>query len=83
VLVTHGTDDPRLGVDHARAAREQLAPFPLAVEYHEVKARHAITAEVRGLLTTWAARVAGVADRPADAESADRAHRVRAAPPSA
>ena len=83
VLVVHGTDDHRVRVDHARTARDRLAALPLAIEYHEVPARHAITDEVRRLVTGWAARVAGVADRPADAAAAARAHRPRPAPPVA
>lgn len=79
VLLTHGTDDPRIDVAHARAAHDQLAALSLAVEYHEVDARHAITGECRRALNAWTARVAGVANRPADAEAAARAHRARPA----
>jgi phospholipase/carboxylesterase len=82
VLLVHGTEDRHVPVEDGRQAREQLAALPLAVEYHEVAARHAITAEVRTLVTRWAAHVAGVADRPADVEAAARAHRLRAAPPA-
>jgi phospholipase/carboxylesterase len=84
VLLVHGTEDRRIEVDHARDARAQLAAFPLDVEYHEVAARHAITADCRRVLAAWAARVVGVADRPADPEAAARAHRAQAAsaPPS-
>jgi phospholipase/carboxylesterase len=82
VLVVHGADDRRVEVTCARTARQQLAALPVAVEYHEVAARHAVTAEVRALLAAWAARVAGVADRPADPAAAERAHRARAIPPA-
>ena len=80
VLVTHGTDDPRLGVDHAREARAQLEALPLALEYHELPARHAITDACRRLATAWAARAAGVADRPADAAGLERLRRPGARP---
>jgi phospholipase/carboxylesterase len=83
VLVVHGTEDRRIDVAHARDARAELDALPLVVEYHEVAARHAVTADCRRLLSAWAARVAGVADRPADPDAAARAHRAQAAPPAA
>jgi phospholipase/carboxylesterase len=79
VLVTHGTEDPRLRVDHARHAQARLAALPLALEYHEFPARHAITDECRRVATAWAARAAGVADRPADPAALERARRARGA----
>lgn len=81
VLLTHGTDDPRIDVAHARATRDALAALPLALEYHELDARHTITGECRRAFAAWTARVAGVADRPADPEAAARAHRAPPAPP--
>jgi phospholipase/carboxylesterase len=75
VLVAHGTEDRRIGVAHARATRDRLAALPLALEYHELPGRHAVSDSMRGVVTAWAARVAGVADRPADAAAAARAHR--------
>lgn len=81
VLLVHGTDDRRVDVACARTAREALALLPLAVEYHELPGvRHAVTEEVRRLVATWTARVAGLPDRAADPEAAARAHRVRPAP---
>jgi phospholipase/carboxylesterase len=75
VLLVHGTEDRRIEVAHARTGRDQLARLPLALEYHEVAGRHAVTDDMRRLVAAWAARVAGVTDRPADPAAAARAHR--------
>ena len=55
VLVVHGTDDERLGVHYARAARERLAGFPLELAYREIAAGHAITPATLAELSAWLA----------------------------
>jgi phospholipase/carboxylesterase len=53
VLLVHGIEDQKLGVQLARWAREQLAEFPLAVDYHELPMGHGITPESLAVVTTW------------------------------
>jgi phospholipase/carboxylesterase len=66
VLLAHGTGDPRVPVEEARAARAHLGALPLALTYAEVPARsHAVTPAMRRHLAAWAAGVAGVEDREA------------------
>jgi phospholipase/carboxylesterase len=79
VLCVHGTEDRHVGVDLARDLHTRLAALPVALEYHEVAARHAITAEVRALVTAWArARRASSTDRPTPRRP--RAHTASAPP---
>ena len=52
-LVVHGTGDDKLGVHHARWAREQLSRFPLSLEYRELAMGHTITDESLGVVTAW------------------------------
>lgn len=59
VLIVHGSDDEKLGIQLARWAREQLAEFPLAVDYRELPMGHGITPESLGVVTTW---VSGLLD---------------------
>lgn len=59
VLLVHGTGDQKLGIQLARWAREQLAEFPLAVDYRELPMGHGITEESLAVVTTW---VSGLLD---------------------
>jgi predicted esterase len=61
VLLVHGTDDEKLGIQLARWAREQLAEFPLAVDYRELPMGHGITAESLGVVTAWISGLRGEA----------------------
>lgn len=68
VLIAHATGDPRVPLDEARQAREQLAALPLVLTYEEVPAHvHGVTSTMRRALAAWAAEAAGVADREARA----------------
>ena len=46
-------EDQKLGIQLARWAREQLAEFPLAVDYRELPMGHGITAESLAVVTSW------------------------------
>ena len=59
VLLVHGTDDQKLGIQLARWAREQLAEFPLAVDYRELPMGHGITEESLAVVSSW---VSGLLD---------------------
>jgi phospholipase/carboxylesterase len=52
-LVVHGTADEKLGVHLARWAREQLARFPIALDYRELPMAHAVTPESVALVAGW------------------------------
>lgn len=53
VLIVHGTDDEKLGVQFARDAKEVLARFPIALTYREMRMRHEITRESLDVVTAW------------------------------
>ena len=53
VLIVHGTRDEKLGVHLARWAREQLARFPLALDYRELPMGHQVTPESLAEVTAW------------------------------
>ena len=53
VLVVHGTRDEKLGIHFARTARDTLARFPIALEYHELPIAHTVTAESLALVNEW------------------------------
>ena len=59
VLLVHGIEDEKLGIQLARWAREQLAEFPLAVDYHELSMGHGITPESLAVVTTWISGLLG------------------------
>ena len=54
-LVVHGTADEKLGVHFARSAREQLARFPITLDYHELPMSHTITPESIAVVSDWLA----------------------------
>jgi phospholipase/carboxylesterase len=66
VLIAHGSADPVISVDFARAAREQLEAAGLPVEYHETPMAHAIDPRVLPDLQRW------LAERPGRAAAAER-----------
>lgn len=53
VLIAHGSQDPVISVDFARAAREQLTAAGLPVEYHETPMPHTIDPRVLPDLQRW------------------------------
>jgi phospholipase/carboxylesterase len=53
VLVVHGTADEKLGIHHARWARDQLARFPLDVTYRELPIGHTIARESVAAVSAW------------------------------
>jgi phospholipase/carboxylesterase len=54
-FVAHGRNDPVIGVEFARSAREQLEAGGLAVEYHESELGHQIDPEQLRLSASWLA----------------------------
>lgn len=59
VLLVHGTEDEKLGIELARWARQQLAEFPLAVDYRELPMGHGITPESLAAVTSWISGLLG------------------------
>ena len=53
VLIVHGVDDQKLGIDYARRARETLARFPLRLDYRELPMGHAMTTESVAEVARW------------------------------
>lgn len=53
VLIVHGTDDEKLGVQFARDAKAVLARFPIALTYREMPMRHEITRQSLDVVTAW------------------------------
>jgi phospholipase/carboxylesterase len=53
VLLVHGIEDQKLDIKLARWAREQLAEFPLAVDYRELPMGHGITPASLAVVTAW------------------------------
>jgi phospholipase/carboxylesterase len=53
LLVVHGARDETLGIQHARAAREALGRFPIALTYRELDAPHRVTEEMLDVVTRW------------------------------
>lgn len=63
-LVVHGTHDDKLGIHLARWAREQLARFPLALDYRELPMGHQVAPESLAVVTEWlSARLDGHSPR--------------------
>lgn len=53
--VAHGRNDPVIGVDFARAARERLEAAGLPLTYHESEAAHHVDPRTLAELPTWVA----------------------------
>lgn len=53
VLLVHGTADNRLGIDHARRARETLGALGVALAYHELPMGHEITPDSLNIVVAW------------------------------
>jgi phospholipase/carboxylesterase len=70
VLIAHGSADPVISVDFARAARAQLEAASLPVEYHETPMAHTIDPRVLGDLQRWLAERPGRATSSAGAGAA-------------
>jgi phospholipase/carboxylesterase len=61
VLIAHGSHDPVISVEFARAARAQLEAASLPVEYHETPMAHTIDPRVLPDLQRWLAARPGPA----------------------
>jgi phospholipase/carboxylesterase len=57
VLVQHGTADPMIGIDRARASRAALVELGIEPEYYEYAMQHQISAESLRDLSTWIERI--------------------------
>lgn len=53
VLLLHGTEDTRLGIDYARSAKATLEGLGTDVTYREFPMGHEITPQSLGLATAW------------------------------
>jgi phospholipase/carboxylesterase len=53
VIVIHGTEDERLGIEFGRAARDRLMQLPLDLTYHEFPMRHTATDESLAVAAAW------------------------------
>ena len=53
VIITHGTQDPLISVQHARAARAFLESRNIALTYHEYDMRHQLTQECFEDVRAW------------------------------
>ena len=57
LLVQHGTADPMIAVDRARASRDRLLALGAAPQYHEYPMQHEISAASMRDLSSWAERI--------------------------
>jgi len=55
VLIVHGTGDDRISVEQARASRELMRDFGVALMYREFAMGHAIRPEALQLIDRWLA----------------------------
>lgn len=53
VFLLHGANDEKLGLHYARWAREQLAHFPMALDYRERSIGHQVTRESVAEASAW------------------------------
>jgi phospholipase/carboxylesterase len=53
VIIIHGTEDEKLGIEYGRAARDRLKEFPLDITYHEFRMRHTATPESLAAAAAW------------------------------
>jgi len=53
VIIIHGTEDERLGIEHGRAARDRLSQFPLDITYREFPMMHTATDESLAAAASW------------------------------
>lgn len=53
VLIVHGTEDERVGVEKARESRELLRPFGVNLMYREFAMRHEIRPEALDVVRKW------------------------------
>ncbi len=59
IFLAHGTQDPVIPIDRARASREALVGMGHAVEWHEYAMPHSVCAEEIDDLNRWLLRVLG------------------------
>ena len=53
VLIVHGTQDERLGLEYAQRALEALRRFPLKIDYAEFDMPHTTTDESVAFVSAW------------------------------
>lgn len=53
VIIIHGTEDERLGIEYGRAARDRLMEFPLDITYREFPMMHTATTESLAAAASW------------------------------
>lgn len=53
VLIVHGTEDSKLGIQFARKARETLEQLPIRLTYIELPMAHTVTPESLALVNSW------------------------------
>lgn len=53
VFVSHGTEDPMIGIDRARESRDALLPFQVGLTYREYEMGHEIRPESLRDLLDW------------------------------
>ena len=59
IAIGHGSHDPVIGVEFARAARERLAPAGVDLTYRESPMAHTIDPDYLAELTEWLVRAVG------------------------
>ena len=53
VLIAHGTEDPVIAIEFARAAKDLIEPSDLELEYHEAAGGHQINPNQLPLIVDW------------------------------
>jgi phospholipase/carboxylesterase len=53
ILVTHGTEDTILPINHGRASRDLLSSLPVALTYHEYQMDHGINRQNLNDVNAW------------------------------
>jgi phospholipase/carboxylesterase len=65
VWIAHGRNDPVIGIEFARAAREALSAAPVDLTYHEHEGAHHVDPRLLAELPAWVERAIDAAAAPA------------------
>jgi phospholipase/carboxylesterase len=65
VWIAHGRNDPVIGIEFARAARDALAASPVDLTYHEHEGSHHVDPRLLAQLPAWVDRAIEKAAAPA------------------
>ena len=57
IFMAHGSQDPMIPVDRARASRDALTQLGYAVEWHEYPMQHSVCLEEISDIAAWLTRV--------------------------